>query len=74
MKDQHVAKVRRVRQAHAMGCGNDLHAICEDLRRMEGSIDPNRLVTLRPVAARRVDRPMIVAETGVRYSTKSSRE
>jgi hypothetical protein len=73
MKDQHVVKVRRARQAHATVCGNDLHEICEDLRRKEESLAPNRLVTLQPVAVRRSERPMIVAESKARYAAKPNR-
>jgi hypothetical protein len=67
MKDTHVIEVRKARQKHAAAHGNDLHAICEDLRRRERSLSQDRLVTLTPVAPHRVEHPTRVAEDQVAY-------
>ncbi len=52
MRDPIVEEVRKARQAHAARFGNDLRAICEDLRRQEKSCG-HRVVKL---AARRSTR------------------
>ena len=67
MKDSIVDAVRLARQKHAASHGNDMHAICEDLRRRERSLSQDRLVTLTPVAPRRVEHPTRVAEGSVAY-------
>jgi len=67
MKDRLVDAVRLARQKHAAAHGNDLHAICEDLRRREHSLSQDRLVTLTPVAPRRAEHPTRVAEDKVAY-------
>ena len=67
MKDTPVTEVRKARQKHAAAHENDLHAICEDLRRRERSLSQDRLVTLTPVAPRRVEHPTYVAEEKVAY-------
>ena len=67
MKDTYITEVRTARTKHAASHGNDLHAICEDLRRRERSLSQDRLVTLTPVAPRRVEHPTRVAEDRVAY-------
>ena len=67
MKNTLVTEVRKARTKHAASHGNDLHAICEDLRRRERSLSQDRLVTLTPVAPRRVEHPTRVAEGSVAY-------
>lgn len=67
MNDSLVEVVRLARQKHAASHGNDLHAICEDLRRRERSLSQDRLVTLTPVAPRRAEQPTRVAEDRVAY-------
>ena len=38
MKDPFVAEVRKHRSEHAKKFDNDLHRICEDLRRLEATL------------------------------------
>ena len=47
MNDPIVEEVRRYRQEHAAKYGNDIHRICEDLRREEEKYK-DRLVSLGP--------------------------
>jgi hypothetical protein len=47
MKDPIVTQVRRVRDAHARRFGFDIHAICEDIRKVEVA-SGHPLVRLRP--------------------------
>ncbi len=47
MKDPVVEDVRKIRRAHASRFNFDMHAICEDLRRLEKTCG-RRLVTLPP--------------------------
>lgn len=47
MKDPYVAEVRKHRMEHTRAFGSDLSRICEDLRRIEGTVQ-DRLVTPKP--------------------------
>ena len=47
MKDPYVAEVRKHRMLHTKQFDSDLHLICEDLRKFEGSLG-DRVVTLDP--------------------------
>ena len=47
MKDPIVEEVRKIRHEHEQRFGLDLHAICEDLRKIEKSCG-DRVVCLRP--------------------------
>jgi len=47
MSDPIVEEVRRARQEYAERHGNDLHAICEDLRKIEKS-SGRKVVSLPP--------------------------
>lgn len=51
MKDPYVDQVRKHRMEHTKQFNSDLHLICEDLRRIESSLQ-DRVVTLEP---RRID-------------------
>ncbi len=47
MKDPIVEEVRKIRRTHAAKFAFDLHAICEDLRKMEKTCG-HRVVSLSP--------------------------
>ena len=47
MKDPFVQEVRKHRMKHTKRFGADLHLICEDLRKFEGTLG-NRVVSLEP--------------------------
>ena len=47
MKDPIVEEVRKARQEHAAQFGNDLAAICEDLKRIERESE-HRVVSFEP--------------------------
>jgi len=55
--DPIVAEIRAIRKAHAEKFNNDLHAICEDLRRQERESGfvyvtrPPRLITPEPISS-----------------------
>ncbi len=47
MKDPIVEEIRKIRHDHEQRFGLDLHAICEDLRKLEKTCG-HRVVCLRP--------------------------
>lgn len=56
MKDPFVAEMQKIRMEHAKQFTFDMHKICEDLRKLEGTLG-DRVVTLAPRKKRSAKRP-----------------
>ncbi len=65
--DPIVEEVHRIRRKHAEAFGNDLHAMCESLRKAQAA-SGHRVVSRPPRPVRDV-RPLAVAESREKYGS-----